>query len=101
FTHMHIFWVAALLLAIVDLPDFGTSLGRMAASLEKIAGITPSQGATVEPPATASVVEEKAEPKCLDEIPPAPRGTGAVIKDAAKPPAPQKTPAGEKEPTRA
>jgi hypothetical protein len=38
FTHMHIFWVAALLLAMIDLPDFGTSLNRIANSAEKIAG---------------------------------------------------------------
>lgn len=38
FTHMHIFWVAGLLLALVDLPDFGTPLRRMAGSLEKLAG---------------------------------------------------------------
>src|SRR5262245_30942185 len=43
FTHMHIFWIAALLLAIVDLPDFGTSLSRIAGSAEKIAGITPAK----------------------------------------------------------
>ena len=30
FTHIHIFWIAALLLAMIDLPDFGTSLGRIA-----------------------------------------------------------------------
>jgi hypothetical protein len=45
FTHMHIFWVAALLLAMIDLPDFGTSLSRIAGSTEKIAGIAPGQGA--------------------------------------------------------
>ena len=39
FTHMHIFWVAGLLLALIDLPDFGRPLDRMAGSLEKIAGI--------------------------------------------------------------
>src|ERR1700760_1517285 len=39
FTHMHIFWVAGLLLALIDLPDFGTSLSRIAVSSEKIAGI--------------------------------------------------------------
>ena len=27
FTHMHIFWVAGLLLALIDLPDFGGPLG--------------------------------------------------------------------------
>lgn len=39
FTHMHIFWVVGLLLALVDLPDFGTPLRRMAGSLEKMAGL--------------------------------------------------------------
>ena len=37
FTHIHIFWIAALLLALIDLPDFGTPLGRIAGSVEKIA----------------------------------------------------------------
>jgi hypothetical protein len=45
FTHMHIFWVAGLLLALVDLPDFGTPLNRMAGSLEKIAEVEPGDGA--------------------------------------------------------
>jgi nitrogen fixation/metabolism regulation signal transduction histidine kinase len=38
FTHMHIFWVAGLLLALVDFPDFGGALGRIAGSVEKMAG---------------------------------------------------------------
>src|SRR5436309_4748538 len=42
FTHMHIFWIAGLLLALIDLPDFGTPLSRIAGSVEKIAGIEPS-----------------------------------------------------------
>ena len=37
FTHMHIFWIAGLLLALVDLPDFSTSLTRIATSVERIA----------------------------------------------------------------
>src|SRR3954452_16329540 len=41
FTHIHAFWVAGLLLALIDLPDFGTPLRRIATSTEKIAGITP------------------------------------------------------------
>ena len=45
FTHMHIFWVAGLLLALIDLPDIGWPLRRMAGSLEKIAGIPPGEGA--------------------------------------------------------
>jgi len=30
FTHMHIFWVAGLLLAFIDLPDFGGAISRIA-----------------------------------------------------------------------
>jgi hypothetical protein len=43
FTHMHIFWIAALLLALIDIPDFGGSLGRIAGSVEKIAGVEPGE----------------------------------------------------------
>jgi multisubunit Na+/H+ antiporter MnhF subunit len=45
FTHQHIFWVAGLLLAVIDLPDFGTPLRRIAGSVEKIAGVPPGEGA--------------------------------------------------------
>lgn len=45
FTHMHIFWIIGLLLAVIDLPDFGTPLGRIAGSVEKIAGVEPDKGA--------------------------------------------------------
>jgi hypothetical protein len=37
FTHIHIFWIAGLLLALVDLPDFSTPLSSIAGSVEKIA----------------------------------------------------------------
>src|ERR1700749_1782723 len=30
FTHMHIFWIAGLLLAVIDLPDFSTPLRSIA-----------------------------------------------------------------------
>ena len=30
FTHQHIFWVAGLLLALIDIPDFGNPMRRMA-----------------------------------------------------------------------
>lgn len=45
FTHMHIFWIAALLLALIDVPDFGHSLVRIAASTERMAGIEPGEAA--------------------------------------------------------
>ena len=41
FTHMHIFWVAGLLLALIDLPDFGTPMRSIADSVERIAEATP------------------------------------------------------------
>lgn len=37
FTHIHIFWIAGLLLALVDLPDFSTPLSSIAGSVERIA----------------------------------------------------------------
>jgi hypothetical protein len=44
FTHVHLFWVAGLILALIDLPDFGTPLRRIAGSAEKIAGLPPGEG---------------------------------------------------------
>jgi hypothetical protein len=41
FTHNHLFWVVGLVLAMIDLPDFGTPLRRIAGSVEKIAGVPP------------------------------------------------------------
>src|SRR6187200_312455 len=50
FTHVHAFWVAGLLLALIDLPDFQTPLRRMAMSLEKLSGIpTPPEEPVPEP----------------------------------------------------
>jgi hypothetical protein len=37
FTHIHLFWVAGLILAMIDLPDWGTPLLRIAGATEKIA----------------------------------------------------------------
>ena len=52
FTHIHIFWIAGLLLALVDLPDFSTPLSSIAGSVERIADS--------EDPRTGSVVDETA-----------------------------------------
>jgi hypothetical protein len=46
FTHNHIFWIGALLIAMVEFPNFSTPLASMADSLEKLA-------ADVAPPAKA------------------------------------------------
>ncbi len=55
FTHIHLFWVIGLILAMIDLPDFGSPLRRIAASTEKLAGIESDEddGAwQAHPPAT-------------------------------------------------
>lgn len=46
FTHMHIFWIAGLLLALVDIPDFSTPLKRIAGGLERIS----AKGRVTRPP---------------------------------------------------
>lgn len=63
FTHIHLFWIAALLLALVDLPDFGTPLRSIAGSVEKIAdssvGVTEETGEAGNAPALAATEEPK------------------------------------------
>src|SRR5215813_406051 len=72
FTHMHIFWIIGLLLALVDLPDFGTPLNRIAGSTEKLAGLKPGEGLMDIP------LDEMAPAK------PAAEASGAPPDDAAK-----------------
>jgi hypothetical protein len=57
FTQVHAFWVAGLLLALIDLPDFQTPLKRIAGSLERISG-------TVRP---------DVEPEVRPQLPPPPQ----------------------------
>jgi hypothetical protein len=57
FTHIHLFWIAGLILAMIDLPDFGTPLRRIAGSVEKLAGIPPGEGSA----ATDSKADAKAD----------------------------------------
>ena len=61
FTHNHIFWIAALMIAIVQFPDFSAPLASMAQSLEKLAGGAPPQGAEVSSPG-AEVAPQQAAP---------------------------------------
>lgn len=91
FTHMHIFWVAGLLLALVDLPDFGGPLRRIAGSVERIAGVPPGQGA-------AGVPDETETAAGADGGPDAGHGTDARARPAAGealPPAPPAPPPRE------
>ena len=59
FTHNHIFWIAALLLALVQFPNFSAPLASMARSLEKLAGRAPPTGALETMP-TAEIPPEEA-----------------------------------------
>jgi hypothetical protein len=74
FTHNHLFWIAALLLALIDLPDFGTPLRSIAGSVKKIAGSeeaaadeTPSEAkaaqAAIAPEKTSTLPKEPSLPK--------------------------------------
>jgi multisubunit Na+/H+ antiporter MnhF subunit len=59
FTHQHIFWVAGLLLALIEFPDIGSWLGRIAGSVERIAD---NQSNTKTPPETADADRDDATP---------------------------------------
>ena len=57
FTHNNIFWVAALILALLKLPDFLTPINSISESLKKL---TPEEADT--PAGTLEQPEEKQEP---------------------------------------
>ncbi len=57
FTHNHFFWVAALLLAFVPLPDFGSPLISMAQSLQRIADRLPPPEADARADAPAEQIQ--------------------------------------------
>jgi hypothetical protein len=62
FTHIHLFWVAGLLLAMIDIPDFGTPLRSIAGSVEKIADTQSDVGAEGEHEARPALASDPAEP---------------------------------------
>ena len=76
FTHVHLFWVAGLLLALIDFPDIGGWLGRIAGGVEKIAGIKSVESAAEGPHETVAGIEE---------------GDGAAIVPASPEPIPAGT----------
>ncbi|MDP3693344.1 hypothetical protein [Bradyrhizobium sp.] len=66
FTHNHLFWVIGLFLAMVDLPDFGTPLRRIARSLEKLAGLPPEPDPAEMPNQTATHATAASDPEKND-----------------------------------
>lgn len=65
FTHNHVFWIAALLLAIVQFPNFSSPLASMAQSLEKLAGRAPATEALAPIPVAAPAPEEAVPAKAM------------------------------------
>jgi hypothetical protein len=61
FTHIHLFWVAGLLLAMIDLPDFGTPLRSIAGSVEKIADTMPDAGTEADHEARSAPASPRAD----------------------------------------
>ncbi len=55
FTHITAFWIAALLLALIPIPDFWTPLANMAESLARMADRRPPDAAVSEPVSARSV----------------------------------------------
>jgi hypothetical protein len=78
FTHMHIFWIAGLLLALIDIPDFSGALRRIAGSVEKMAGIKPGEGAAGVPEDMFEAHEEPATDAEPPHDPEGKRGEGAA-----------------------
>ena len=65
FTHMHIFWIIGLLLAVIDLPDMMNPLRRIADATERLAdGPTPDPASSAAAPQsdTASAPAKIVEP---------------------------------------
>jgi hypothetical protein len=62
FTHNHAFWIGALLLALVDFPDVGGWLNRIAGGVERIADNKPGNDGADASPAPTPAPQESATP---------------------------------------
>jgi hypothetical protein len=71
FTHMHAFWVAGLLLALIDIPDFGTPMRSIADSVERIADATPQQGSDAAFEARSAQADGRTSPQPPEKTGPA------------------------------
>jgi hypothetical protein len=63
FTHKHIFWIAGLLLAIIDFPPFDTLFGRIANATERIAIRWKGGGAVADSAPNALIVSPSSDGK--------------------------------------
>jgi multisubunit Na+/H+ antiporter MnhF subunit len=83
-THIHAFWVAALLLALIEFPDFPGWLSRITGAVERIAGLKPGEGTAADAMPLNTIVDT--------------RQTGPA---AATPQETRSRPAKQREPTHA
>ena len=79
FTHMHIFWIIGLLLALIEIPDFGGIFGRIAGSVEKMAGVKAGEGASETRSQPLNEIDETAQVP-PDRTTPVPRKLETVEK---------------------
>ena len=91
FTHNHIFWIAALLVALVQFPNFSAPLASMAQSLERMAGRAPPAGTAAPIP---EVTTEEA-------VPSSPAATAPEQAVPSEPVPARKAPAARSESARA
>jgi hypothetical protein len=60
-THIHAFWIAALLLAFIDFPDFSGWISRIAVGVETMAGLKPEITVSDSPPLETTLDTKPAE----------------------------------------
>ena len=68
FTHQHIFWIIGLLLAVIDLPDFTTPLGRIADAAETMVRKTRVMPSAAEESLPASAKSPVTRTSALEEV---------------------------------
>ena len=84
FTHEHIFWIAGLILAFIDIPDFGSPLTRITRAIEKMAGVeAPADPAKVAHGAAATGHHQHAGDPAQEARPAKPSDAAAVPKKPA------------------
>jgi hypothetical protein len=84
FTHNHAFWVAGLLLALIDLPDFTSPLKRMAGALEKISGTEAPADKSEDKPSSLPPVQQSEPVEWLEGARRKAKTSGQRLIDSAK-----------------
>jgi len=68
FTHNHLFWIAGLLLAFIDLPDFKTPMSSIARSLETLSGRDPAAEERAEEQAEELVIVQPGPDQKIEAV---------------------------------